>query len=225
MPRGRFITLEGGEGAGKSTQAALLAERLYAAGMDVEVTREPGGTPGAEAIRDLFVTGAVDRWSATTEALLINAARADHVARRIRPALDAGRWVICDRFIDSTLAYQGAGKGADLAELRQLHGWATGDLWPDLTLILALPISEGLARAASRPGGTARFEAHDLAFHQCVAAGFATIAGDDPARCRLVDARSGVDVVAALLWAETQALVQAAVHSTTVEPRSKPVQA
>lgn len=201
MPRGRFITLEGGEGAGKSTQAALLAERLRATGIDVDVTREPGGTPGAEAIRDLFVTGAVDRWSATTEALLINAARADHVARRIRPALDAGRWVICDRFIDSTLAYQGAGKGADISELRYLHSLSTGDLWPDLTLMLQLPIADGLARAAARSGSTARFEAHDLAFHQRVADGFRLIASSEPERCKLIDARNGIDAVAERLWA------------------------
>lgn len=208
MPRGRFITLEGGEGAGKSTQAALLAEHLCAAGIDVGVTREPGGTPGAEAIRDLFVTGAVDRWSATTEALLINAARADHVARRIRPALEAGRWVICDRFIDSTLAYQGAGKGADLAELRQLHRLATNDLWPDLTLILELPIADGLARAAARPGGMARFEAHDILFHQRVASGFADIALADPQRCKRVDARGEIGAVAASLWAAVLAMAQ-----------------
>jgi dTMP kinase len=200
VPRGKFITLEGGEGAGKSTQAALLAERLRATGIDVEVTREPGGTSGAEAIRELFVTGAVDRWSATTEALLINAARADHVARRIRPALDDGRWVICDRFIDSTLAYQGAGKGTDQAELRHLHSLATGDLWPDLTLILALPIADGLARAAQRPSGAARFEAHDRKFHQRVAHGFESIAATDPHRCKLIDARGDIDAVAPLLW-------------------------
>ncbi len=210
MPSGRFITLEGGEGAGKSTQAALLAERLRVAGIDVDVTREPGGTPGAEAIRDLFVTGAVDRWSATTEALLINAARADHVARRIRPALFAGRWVICDRFIDSTLAYQGAGKGADIAELRHLHRLATGDLWPDLTLILILPIADGLARAAARPGGTARFEAHAGLFHQRVATGFRDIAEADPERCKLIDARGDIDAVAAQLWAEVLSLTHGA---------------
>ena len=210
MTRGRFITLEGGEGAGKSTQAALLAERLRTAGIDVEVTREPGGTPGAEAIRALFVTGAVDRWSATTEALLINAARADHVARRVRPALEAGCWVICDRYIDSTLAYQGAGKGADLAELRHLHRLATGDLWPDLTMILELPIVEGLARAALRPDGTARFEAHGIQFHQRVAAGFQSIAANDPHRCALIDARDGVEAVAALLWATVGRLLPVA---------------
>lgn len=217
MPRGQFITLEGGEGAGKSTQAALLADRLRAAGIDVEVTREPGGTSGAEAIRQLFVTGAVDRWSATTEALLINAARADHVARRIRPALEAGRWVICDRYIDSTLAYQGAGKGADVAELRHLHRLATGDLWPDLTLILQLPIAKGLARAAARSGSTARFEAHDALFHQRVAKGYLVIASAEPGRCLLIDADQGIDAVAASSWEAVAPLAQGTAALTQAE--------
>ena len=171
MPGGRFITLEGGEGAGKSTQAALLAERLRLAGIEVEVTREPGGTEGAEAIRALLVSGAIDRWSAITEACLVNAARADHVARRIRPALAENRWVVCDRFVDSTLAYQGAGKGMDIAALRALHRLAAADLWPDLTLILDLPDGDGLARASLRTGSAARFEAHDAAFHARVTYG------------------------------------------------------
>lgn len=220
MPRGKFITLEGGEGAGKSTQAALLAERLRAIGIDVEVTREPGGTPGAEAIRELFVIGAVDRWSATTEALLINAARADHVARRIRPALDEGRWVICDRFINSTLAYQGAGKGADQAELRHLHRLATGDLWPNLTLILALPITDGLARAARRPTGAARFESHNRKFHQRVAQGFDSIAVADPHRCKLIDARGDIDAVGLLLWSQVLPLTLAKVATEDGAPQS-----
>lgn len=200
MRAGRLITFEGGEGAGKSTQAALLADRLRAAGIDVDTTREPGGTDGAEAIRGLIVTGAADRWSAASEALLVNAARADHVARRIRPALAAGRWVVCDRFIDSTLAYQGAGKGADVADLRTLHRFATGDLLPDLTLILDLPIATGLTRAAARPGGEARFEAHDAAFHARVAQGFRDLAASEPGRCRLIDASGTVGAIAALVW-------------------------
>lgn len=201
-PQGRFITLEGGEGAGKSTQAALLAERLRAAGFDVDVTREPGGTAGAEAVRALLVTGAADRWDAVAEACLVNAARADHVMRRIRPALAQGTWVVCDRFVDSTLAYQGAGKGADAAMLRTLHALATGNLWPDLTLILDLPVADGLARAGARPGGEARFEAHGAAFHDRVAAGFRAIAAAEPARCRLIDARGDAATVAVRLWAE-----------------------
>ena len=202
MPRGRFITLEGGEGAGKSTQAALLAEHLRSAGTAVEVTREPGGTPGAETIRELIVTGDAARWDPVAEALLINAARADHVARRIRPALDAGRWVIADRFVDSTLAYQGAGKGVDAALLRTLHAAATGDLWPDLTLILDLPVADGLSRAATRRGGGTRFEAYPIAFHARVAAAFADLARIEPARCRMVDAQGTADDVAARIRAE-----------------------
>lgn len=199
MP-GRFITLEGGEGAGKSTQAALLAERLRHAGHLVDVTREPGGTAGAEAIRTLLVTGDADRWSAVTEACLVNAARADHVARRIQPALADGRWVVCDRFVDSTLAYQGAGKGVDAGVLRTLHRIAAADLWPDLTLILTLPVADGLARAASRTAAAARFEAHDTAFHERVAGGFRAIAAREPDRCRVIDAAGGIDSVAAHIW-------------------------
>ena len=200
MPPGRFITLEGGEGAGKSTQAALLAERLRTAGHRVDVTREPGGTEGAEAIRALLVLGDADRWSAVTEACLVNAARADHVTRCIRPALADGRWVVCDRFIDSTLAYQGAGKGVPLGELRTLHRIAAADLWPDLTLILDLPVATGLARAALRPGAAARFEAHDAGFHERVAAGFRAIATLEPERCRLIDATGDIDIIAGRIW-------------------------
>ena len=205
MPRGRFITLEGGEGAGKSTQAALLADHLRSADITVEVTREPGGTPGAETIRELIVTGDAARWDPVAEALLINAARADHVARRIRPALDAGRWVIADRFVDSTLAYQGAGKGVDAALLRTLHAAATGDLWPDLTLILDLPVADGLARAAARRGGGTRFEAYPIAFHARVDAAFADLARIEPGRCRMVDAQGAADEVAARIRAEVAA--------------------
>ena len=200
MRPGRFITLEGGEGAGKSTQAVILAERLRGAGIDVVVTREPGGTAGAEAIRALVVNGSAERWDAVTEALLINAARADHVARLIRPALAAGRWVISDRFVDSTLAYQGAGKGADPALLRVLHGIASSDLWPDLTLILDLPVAEGLARAASRRSGEARFEGYAPAFHERVRAAFAAAAQAEPGRCRIVDGRGSTAEVADRLW-------------------------
>lgn len=193
MARGRFITLEGGEGAGKSTQAVRLAERLLSADIDAIVTREPGGTPGAEAIRGLLVTGEVGRWDALTEALLVNAARADHVARRVRPALDSGCWVICDRYVDSTLAYQGAGKGVPAATLLALHATATGDLWPDLTLVLQLPPGAGLARV-SDPG---RFEAHGVDFHARVAAHFAGLAGE---RFGGIDASGSIAEVEARIW-------------------------
>ncbi|WP_448586489.1 dTMP kinase [Thermaurantiacus sp.] len=195
-----LIAFEGGEGAGKSTQASLLAERLQRDGHAVEVSREPGGTPGAEAIRDLLVSGARDRWTAETEALLVAAARADHVTRRIRPALEAGRIVLLDRFIHSTLAYQGYGRGVQLADLRLLHRVATGDLWPDLVVLLDLPADAGLARAGRR-GGANRFDRLDPAFHARVREGYLALAADDP-RIRRVDGLAPPDAVAEAVWRE-----------------------
>ena len=209
-PAGRLITLEGGEGAGKSTQLTRLAARLRAEGKDVVTTREPGGTPGAEAVRALFVEGDTDRWSAAAEACLVNAARADHVERLIRPALAAGKWVVCDRFVDSTLAYQGAGKGLADSALRNLHHIATADLWPDLTLILDISVEAGLARAAARRGGEGRFEGHELAFHLRVAHGFREIAAAEPHRCKLIDGGATQDAVAAAIWTEVEILLHPA---------------
>ncbi len=194
---GRFITLEGGEGSGKSTQARLLAERLRRQGLQVILTREPGGTPGAEAVRALLVTGETDRWSPWAEACLVNAARADHVERVIRPALARGEWVICDRFVDSTRAYQGAGKGLDDAALCALHAQVTGDLWPDLTLALTLRPEQGLARAGARGATEARFEGHDVAFHARVAAFFAALPAREPRRCHAIAADGAVEAIAA----------------------------
>lgn len=202
----RFITFEGGEAAGKSTQAARLVAALQARGVDVVATREPGGTPGGEAIRALVVEGEPERWDAVTEALLMNAARADHVARCIRPALAAGRWVVCDRFVDSTLAYQGAGKGVPAAELLEAHRFATGDLWPDLTLVLDLPTASGEARAAAR-GGLDRFERTGGDFHERVAASFRHVAHQEPDRVCLIDASGDVDTVAAAVWRAVEALL------------------
>ena len=165
---GRFISFEGGEGSGKSTQLRRLAARLSAQDVTVITTREPGGTPGAEDIRSLLVEGEPGRWDGRVEALLVNAARADHVARLIRPALAEGKWVLCDRYVHSTLAYQGAARGLDDAELRRLHAFATGDLWPDLTIVLDVDPALGLARAAGRAGGEARFEGEPPAFHKAV---------------------------------------------------------
>jgi dTMP kinase len=189
----RFISFEGGEGSGKSTQARLLAERLRENGQAVVLTREPGGTPGAEAIRELLVTGDPDRWTAWTEACLVTAARVDHVARVIRPALATGTWVLCDRFVDSTRAYQGAGKGIADADLCHLHARATGDLWPDLTIVLVVPPAMGLGRAGARGGGEARFEAHDAAFHARVAAFFAGLPAAEPDRCKAFDAALAIE--------------------------------
>jgi dTMP kinase len=161
---------------------------LARAGIAVERTREPGGSAGAEAIRRLLLDGDDARWDAVGEVLLFYAARRDHVTRLIRPALDRGVWVVCDRFADSTLAYQGYGRGLPLAELQALHRFALGDFAPDLTLILDLPVAEGLARAARRLGDADRFERLDTAFHERLREGFRAIATDNPGRCAVIDA-------------------------------------
>ncbi len=195
MTRGRFITFEGGEGAGKSTQIALLARALEAAGVAVVVTREPGGAPGAEEIRKLIVEGAPERWDGLTEALLLSAARREHVVRTIEPALTAGRWVACDRFADSTLAYQGYGHGIDRTALEALRRMAVGALTADLTIILDLPVTVGLARARARPGREQRFEAMDTAFHERLRQGFLAIAAAEPKRCVVLDAGGPIAAV------------------------------
>lgn len=197
---GRFITLEGGEGSGKSTQARLLANHLRAAGHHVVLTREPGGTPGAEAIRSLLVTGDADRWMPWSETLLVTAARVDHVARVIRPALARGDWVICDRYVDSTRAYQGAGWGLDDKALTALHDQAVG-LWPDCTLVLLLDQAEGLARAGARDSGEARYEALGRDFHARVQHFFADLPANEPQRCRAISASGSIDAVAARIRA------------------------
>jgi dTMP kinase len=188
MARGRFITIEGGEGAGKSTQAPLLVASLERAGIAALATREPGGSPGAEAIRRLLLEGDGERWDAVGEALLVVAARRDHVAKLIEPALARGVWVVADRFADSTLAYQGYGRGLMPADLTALHRFALGDFGPDLTLVLDLPVEIGLARAALRRAAADRFERLGHAFHERLRQGFLTIAAAEPARCVLVDA-------------------------------------
>ena len=200
MDKGRFITFEGGEGGGKSTQLRLLAQRLTGLGLEVVATREPGGSPGAEAIRDLLVRGEADRWSAVTETLLMYAARRDHVERVIRPALARGAWVLCDRFADSTRAYQGAAGGADPGLIAALESYVLEDVSPDLTLILDLPPAAGLARAASRPGGETRFESKGEAFHARLREGFLAIAAAEPERCRVIDASQHLETVSAAIW-------------------------
>lgn len=197
---GRFITIEGGEGAGKSTQIARLVSRLEAAGKTVLRTREPGGSPGAEAIRNLVVTGAGDRWDGVTEALLMFAARRDHVRATVWPALARGQWVISDRFADSSMAYQGHARGLGPDRIAALYDWTLGDFRPDLTLILDLPVETGLARARARAGDEQRFEGLDLDFHRRIAAGFRAIAAAEPGRCRLVDGSGDIETTADRLW-------------------------
>jgi dTMP kinase len=190
--RGRFITLEGGEGAGKSTQAVLLAEALTARGLPVLRTREPGGAPGAEVLRELLLNGRVD-WSAPAETLLHFAARAEHVARTISPALQAGMWVVCDRFYDSTMAYQGYGLGADrgmIAVLTRLVG-----AHPDLTIVLDVSDAVATSRRARRGAADDRYERLDAGFHARVKAGFREIAEAAPNRCVVVDADAGAQTV------------------------------
>lgn len=201
MP-GLFVTFEGGEGAGKSTQIRLLAERLAAAGHDVLATREPGGTPEAEAIRGLLVHGDVTRWSAKAEALLNYAARDSHLERLIRPALAAGRIVLCDRFIDSTRAYQAYAGGCDQGFIDALEEAVVGDTRPRLTLIFDLDPAVGLARAGVRanPAAGDRYERKGLEFHRKLRDGFLEILRRNPHRCRLVDAAQPVDAVADEVW-------------------------
>lgn len=200
--RGRFITFEGGEGGGKSTQARRLAAFLEAAGYQTVLTREPGGSPGAEQIRALLVDGDTHRWDALTEAMLHFAARRDHVAKVVEPGLDRGAWVISDRFADSTLAYQGYGHGLGRDAIDQLYELCIDGLKPDLTVILDLPVEAGLARAASRGvGGVGgdRYERMDIAFHERLRKGFLEIARQEPARCVVIDATQAENAVHAMV--------------------------
>ncbi|HEY3912354.1 MAG TPA: dTMP kinase [Stellaceae bacterium] len=195
MPRGRLISLEGGEGAGKTTQLPRLVRALESAGIAVLATREPGGSAGAEAIRRLLLEGDSARWDAQQEVLLLMAARRDHVARLIEPALARGKWVVCDRFADSTLAYQGYGRGLNPADIAALQRFALGNFAPDLTLILDVPVEIGQARIASRSADADRFERLDQAFHQRLRQGFHDIAAANPGRCMLIDATGEVEAV------------------------------
>jgi dTMP kinase len=192
---GRLVTFEGGEGAGKSTQIERLAAALRAAGFDPLLTREPGGTPGAEQIRQLLVEGPPDRWLPLSEALLLLAARHDHVVRRIAPALADGRWVLCDRFMDSTRVYQGVAGAVGEAVIDRLHATVLGDLRPDLTVILDVPVATGLGRQGAV--GRQRYEQMTKAFHERVRQGFLALARAEPGRCVVVDATRPVDAVAA----------------------------
>jgi len=210
VTRGRFITFEGGEGAGKSTQVQRLAARLKASGHEVVTTREPGGSPGAESIRDIVLRGDADRWSPVTETLLMYAARRDHIERVIRPALARGAWVICDRFADSTRAYQGAAGGVDPGFITALETYILEATRPDLTLVFDLPAETGLERAHARAGAEMRFESKGIAFHERLRAGFQAIAAAEPDRCAVIDAAASMDGVEAAVWATVEARL--AVH-------------
>lgn len=204
MAAGKFITLEGGEGAGKSTQARLLKERLASEGFDVLATREPGGSPRAEAIREVLLSGKAKEYGSLGEALLFYAARDSHLELTIRPALARGRIVISDRFFDSTRAYQGAAGGVSIGTLGALERIVVGATRPDLTLILDLPPEEGLRRALARAtenGGNAdRFEVMKVGFHQDLRQEFLEIAAAEPRRCAVIDAARPVDEVAEDIW-------------------------
>ncbi len=198
--RGKFISFEGGEGGGKSTQAARMAGYLRGKGLEVLETREPGGTPESEALRDLLVQGDPDRWSALSELLLITAARVEHVNRLIKPALTEGKWVICDRFADSTLAYQGIAGELGLELVEQLQKLAVGATAPDVTFLLDVRAEAGLQRAEKR-GGAARFEKKGAAFHQTLRDGFLALANENPQRIVLIDGEDTFDNV----WGQIEA--------------------
>ncbi len=197
MSRGRFITLEGGEGGGKTTQAGRLCDTLTARGIASITTREPGGAPGAEEIRQLLVAGETGRWDPLAEALLHFAARREHVVRTIQPALDAGTWVICDRFTDSTMAYQGYAQGLGRPAVEALEKAVLGDLRPDLTLVLDLPVETGLQRERNK----GRYARMGVAFHQQVRDAFLDIARRAPKRCVVIDATHSIVAVSGAILA------------------------
>jgi len=196
----RFITLEGGEGAGKSTHARALSQALTDRGIENIVTREPGGSPGAEEIRALLVKGEPGRWGPLVEAMLLFAARGDHIARTIKPALTSGKWVICDRFTDSTFAYQGAGRGLDLNVIRRIEQVSIDFFRPELTLILDAPIEVAMRRIGSRAHAETRFEKFERGFHQRLRDYFLTLPKLDPARCVLIDTSEPTETVSISIW-------------------------
>jgi dTMP kinase len=220
--RGRFITFEGGEGAGKSTQAATLAHRLKTVGVDVELTREPGGSPGAEIIRHVLLSGAAEPLGAEAEAMLFAAARDDHLRSKIRPALERGSWVISDRFADSTRVYQGALGKVDERIINALERVTVGDLMPDLTFILDLPAKVGLKRAGKRrQGGPAdRFEREGLQFHQKLREAFRALAQREPQRCVIIDAQAGSLQIAEQIWSVVAARFQPGKEPLLLEDKS-----
>lgn len=199
--KGRFITFEGGEGSGKTTQLKRLVEALKERGIDCVLTREPGGSPGAEEIRALVLKGDPGRWEPLAEALLFYAARADHTERLIKPALDAGQWVICDRYSDSSYAYQGGGRGLNRETVRRIEAIAIGDFKPDLTLIFDIPVEVGLKRSLARQGNTeTRFEEMDIAIHEKMRKTYLDIAKRNTDRCVVLNADRSIDEVNADVW-------------------------
>jgi len=201
IPGGLFITLEGGEGAGKSTQADRLAKRLAAMGYSVLKTREPGGSPGAEQVRNLLVNGSPERWSANAETLLNYAARDSHLNETIRPALNSGHIVICDRFMDSTRAYQGAAGAVDPGLIKTLENVIIGSTMPNLTLVFDLDPVLGLERTGNRgQSGEDRFENKPLAFHQTLRSAFLKLVETEPRRCVLINAGNDIDTVTENIW-------------------------
>jgi dTMP kinase len=207
--RGYFITFEGGEGAGKSTQIRRLAEVLKARGLDVLVTREPGGSPGAEAVRHVLLSGAAEKLGPEMEAILFASARNDHVEQIIRPAVASGKIVLCDRFMDSSRVYQGVTGGLDPEFMRQLETVAINGMTPDLTLILDIDPVLGLERAAKRRTGPAdRYEKETVAMHRRRREGFLDIAQREPQRCKVVDASAGPEKVAAAILANVTAVLK-----------------
>ena len=201
MTTGVFITLEGGEGAGKSTQLKLLEERLVTHEIDIVRTREPGGVPSAETIRDLLVNGETDKWRPLTETLLHFAARHEHISRLVQPALDRGQWVLCDRFADSTTAYQGYAQNIDLETIATLYQLAVGNLEPNLTIILDLPVEVGLERAEDRGIGGTRYEKMGIEFHKRLRDGFLQIAVNNPHRCSILDATQSIEEISEYIMA------------------------
>jgi len=205
--RGKFITLEGGEGAGKSTQASMLAKRLRALGLGVVVSREPGGSAGAEAIRHVLLSGAAKPLGSHAEAILFAAARADHLRQTIRPALERGQWVISDRFADSTRIYQGVLGNVDARLIARLEKLTVGELGPDLTIILDIPPEEGLARVTKRRGDAPidRFEAETFDFHKKLREAYLELAEREPQRCVVINAGADAATVAEFVWAAVNA--------------------
>jgi dTMP kinase len=198
--RGRFITFEGGEGSGKSTQAKRLAERLQLRGHEVVLTREPGGSPGAEAIRHLLLSGIAKPLGTEAETFMFAAARDDHVSTTIRPALARNAWVVCDRFIDSTRVYQGTLGNVDQRLIRAIERLVVGETIPDLTFILDVPPEIGLARAAGRGAGADRFEAEELEYHRLLREAYRDLAEQEPERCVLIDGTQSADAIAVRIW-------------------------